>query len=116
RLLRLGEADLPRDARVEDRRDRRGAGAAVVTRDEDVVGIALRNAGSDRADADLGDELDRHARRRVRAAQVVDQLLQILDRVDVVVRRRRDQTDARGREPDRGDVRVDLVPGQLPAL
>src|SRR5207253_10058095 len=30
--------------------------------------------------------------------------------------RRRDQTDARGREPDRGDVRVDLVPGQLPAL
>ena len=32
RLLRLGEPDLPRDAGVEDRRERRGAGAAVVAR------------------------------------------------------------------------------------
>ena len=91
RLLRLGEADLPRDAGVQDRRDRRGAGAAVVARDQHVVGVRLRDAGGDGADADLGDELHRDARGRVRAAQVVDQLLQILDRVDVVVRRRRDQ-------------------------
>ena len=87
-----------------------------MTRDEDVVGIALRNAGSDRADADLGDELDRHARRRVRAAQVVDQLLQILDRVDVVVRRRRDQPHAGRRHPDARDVAVHLVPGELAAF
>ena len=53
---------------------------------------------------------------RVRAAQVVDQLLQVLDRVDVVVRRRRDQADARRREADLRDVAVDLVPGQLAAL
>ena len=39
--------------------------------------------------------------RRVRAAQVVDQLLEVLDRVDVVVRRRRDQPDARGRVAQR---------------
>ena len=39
RLLRLGEPDLPRHAGVQDRRDRRGAGAAVVAGDEDVVGV-----------------------------------------------------------------------------
>ena len=54
--------------------------------------------------------------RGLRAAQVVDQLLEVLDRVDVVVRRRRDQADARRREADRADVLVDLVAGQLAAL
>ena len=53
---------------------------------------------------------------RVGAAQVVDQLLEVLDRVDVVVRRRRDQADARRRVADRADVVVDLVAGQLAAL
>ena len=55
-------------------------------------------------------------RGRVGAAQVVDQLLEILDRVDVVVGRRRDQPDAGGRVADPRDVVVDLVAGQLPAL
>ncbi|MFL5837704.1 MAG: glutamate synthase-related protein, partial [Solirubrobacteraceae bacterium] len=44
--------------------------------------------GRDGAHPDLGHELDRHARARIRAAQVVDQLLEVLDRVDVVVWRR----------------------------
>ena len=116
RLLRLREPDLPRRAGEEDRRERRGAGAAVVAGDQHMVGVRLRDAGGDRADADLRDELHRDARLRIRAAEVVDQLLQILDRVDVVVRRRRDQPDAGRRQPHAGDVAVDLVPGQLAAL
>ena len=51
RLLRLGEAQLPRRAGVLDRRHRRGARAAVVARDRDVVGLRLRHARGDRADA-----------------------------------------------------------------
>ena len=43
RLLGLGEADLPRDAGALDRRERRGAGAAVVAGDQHVVGVALRD-------------------------------------------------------------------------
>ena len=101
RLLRLREPDLPRHPRVQDRRDRRGARAAVVAGDEDVVGVRLDDAGGNGADAHLGDELHRDARRGVRAAEVVDQLLEVLDRVDVVMRRRRDQADARRREADR---------------
>ena len=116
RLLRLGEADLPRDAGEEDRRERRCAGAAVVPRDQHVIGVRLRDPGGDGADAHLGHELDRDARLRVGAAEVVDQLLQVLDRVDVVVRRRRDEADARRRQPHARDVAVDLVPGQLAAL
>ena len=95
---------------------RRGAGAAVVAGDQHVVGVGLRDAGGDRADADLGHELHRHLRRRVRAAQVVDELLEVLDRVDVVVRRRRDQAHARRRVAHPADVLVDLVAGQLAAL
>src|SRR6185295_17677029 len=56
------------------------------------------------------------ARRRVRVLQVVDQLREILDRVDVVVRRRADQADAGRRVPNARDVVVDLLAGQLAAL
>ena len=108
RLLRLGQAELPRRAGVLERRQRRGAGAAVVAGDEHDIGLRLRHAGGDRADADLGDELHVHPRRRVRVLQVVDELLEVLDRVDVVVRRRADEPDARRRVPGLGDPRVDL--------
>ena len=48
--------------------------------------------------------------------EVVDQLGQVLDGVDVVVRRRADQAHARRRVADLGDPGVDLVAGQLAAL
>ena len=95
---------------------RRGAGAAVVAGDDDVVGLRLGDAGGDRADADLGDQLDADARLLVRVLQVVDQLRQVLDRIDVVVRRRRDQADARHRVAQPADVLADLAAGQLAAL
>ena len=81
-------------AGMGQRGQRRGAGAALVAGDGDVVGAGLRDARGDRADAHLGHQLDRDARRRIDVLQVVDQLRQILDRIDVVVRRRRDQADA----------------------
>src|SRR5439155_24589372 len=52
---------------------------------------------------------------RVRAAQVEDELLEVRDRVDVVVRRRRDEPDAGRRVADERDVVVDLVAGKLAA-
>src|SRR5215472_3474138 len=64
----------------------------------------------------LGDELDVDPGGRVGVLQVVDELGEILDRVDVVVRRWRDQADAGGGEAGLRDPRVHLVPGQLPAL
>ena len=115
-LLRLGQPELPRQAGVLERRQRRGTGAAVVAGDHDVLGLRLGDAGGDGADAGLGHELDRDLGRRVDRLQVVDQLRQVLDRVDVVVRRRRDQPDAGRRVAEPRDQRVDLVARQLPAL
>ena len=116
RLLRFGEAELPRRARVLDRRDRRRAGAAVVAGDRHVIGLRLGDARGDGADADFGHELDRDRRLRIGVLQVVDELRQVLDRVDVVMRRRRDQAHAGHRVAQLGDVLGHLVAGQLPAF
>ena len=77
---------------------------------------ALRHAGGDRADAGFGDQLHVDARLGVGVLQVVNQLRDVLDRVDVVVRRRRDQRHAGRRVAHLGDPRIDLVAGQLAAL
>ena len=53
---------------------------------------------------------------RIDVLQIEDELLQVLDRIDVVVRRRRDQADALRRMAHLGDDRVDLVAGQLAAF
>jgi hypothetical protein len=81
-----------------------------------MVGMRLGDAGGDGADADLGDQLDRDARLGIGVLQVVNQLRQVFDGVDVVVRRRRDQTDAGRGVAHAGDLRVDLVARQLAAL
>ena len=116
RLMRFGEADFPRAAGVFDRGQGRGARAALEARDRHMVGAALGDAGGDRADADFRDELHRHVGARVDVLEVEDQLRQILDRINVVMRRRRDQSDARRRVAHLGDDRVDLVARQLAAL
>ena len=61
-------------------------------------------------------ELHRHVGDRVDLLQVVDELREVLDRVDVVVRRRRDEPDAGLGVPQPRDLGADLVAGQLPAL
>src|SRR5262249_59498637 len=93
-----------------------GGGAAVVPADRAGAVRGLAPARRDRADADLGHQLDADPRPRVRVLQVMDQLRQVFDRVDIVVRRRADQADAGRRVPDLGDPGPDLVTGELPPL
>ncbi len=94
----------------------RRAGAAVVPRDQDHVGLGLGHARRDGADARLADQLHADLGARVDLLEVVDQLRQILDRIDVVVRRRRDQRHARRRMPQPRDQLGHLDAGQLAAL
>ena len=115
-LLRLGQAQLPGAAGVLDRGERRGAGAAVHAADLDVVGVGLGDARRDGADAALGHQLDADASARVGLLQVVDELGQVFDAVDVVVRRRRDERDAGDGVADAGDELGHLVAGELAAL
>ncbi len=78
--------------------------------------MRLGDPGRDRADPGRADQFDAHPRARVDHLEVVDELRQILDRIDVVVRRRRDQRDAGRRVAQLGDELGDLEAGQLPAL
>ena len=116
RLLRLGEADLPGDAACWID----ACGEAPVPPSWPAIttwsAFALATPAAIVPTPDLGHELHRHPRARIGAAQVVDQLLEVLDRVDVVVRRRRDQAHARRRVAQAGDVAVHLVAGELAAL
>ena len=84
-----------------------------MTRDGQVLGLGLDDAAGDHADAHLGHELDADASARIGRLQVVDELGQVLDRVDVVMRRRRDETHARYRIAALGNVASHLVARQL---
>eukprot|EP01136_Pigoraptor_vietnamica_P023733 Opistho-1_new@6558 len=116
RLVRLGEAQLPRQPRVLDARPAARARATVVAADQNVVGVALCNASRDDADAGLRHELDGDTRDGVRTLEVKDQLREILDRIDVVVGRRGDEAHARRRVARLGDAVDDLVAGEFASL
>ena len=115
-LVGLGQAELPGDAGVLDGGERRGAGPAVVAADQHDVRVGLGDPGGDRPHADLGHQLHADAGVMVRVLEVVDQLGEVLDRVDVVVRRRADQAHPRGGVAGAGDPRVDLGTGELATL
>src|SRR5471030_1986573 len=116
RLLRFGEAEFPRRAGMLDRRQRRRARAAVMAGDDDVVGLGFGDAGRDRAYAHFRHQLDRNRGTRIGVFQVVDQLRKVFNRINIVVRRRRNQAHARHREAQRGDVFRHLVARQLAAF
>ena len=115
-LLRLAEPQLPRIARVLDARQRGRSGAAGVARDHHVIRIGLGHARSHRAHAAARDQLHAYRRARVHTLQVVDELREIFNRVDVMVRRRRDQTHSRLCVPQPRNQPGDLMARQLSAL
>ena len=95
---------------------RRGTRAAVAARHENLVGPALGDAGRNRAHASFGDEFHRHARPRVRVLHVENDFGQILDGVDVMVRRRRYEPHARRAAPRAGNPRPHLGTRQMTAF
>ena len=85
-------------------------------RDQYDIRVCLGDAGGDGTDAVLAHEFHVNPRRRVGVFQIVDQLCEILDGVDVVVRRRRDEPHPGGGVAHLGHRRIDLVSWKLPAL
>src|SRR4029077_11339494 len=112
---RLGfrEPQLPWRARVLDRRQRRRSRPTVVAGGEHVVGVRLGDTRGDPPDTRFRHQLHAHARVGVDLLQIVDELRQVLDRIDVVVRRRRDKRNPRYRVAQTGDKGRDLVGGEL---
>ncbi len=94
----------------------RGTSAAIVTADQNDIGMSLGHARRHRAHARFGHQLDGNAGLRIHVLQVVDKLRQVLDGIDIVMRRRRDQSHAGDGVPHAGDDFIHLVSGKLAAF
>ena len=94
----------------------RCAGAAVKAGNQDDLRACLGNACGDCADPGLADQLDIDSGLAVGALQIVNQLGQILNGIDIVVRRGRDKAHTSGGVAGLSDPGVDLAAGQLAAL
>mmetsp|Transcript_33328 Transcript_33328/g.51723 ORF Transcript_33328/g.51723 Transcript_33328/m.51723 type:complete len:678 (-) Transcript_33328:277-2310(-) len=116
RLVRLGQTQLPGQAGTLDAAPLSGARATIMSGDQDVIRLGLGHAGRNHPDTDFGDKLDADPRLGVRALEVVDELREVLDGVDVVVGRRRDEAHARRRVAAPRDRLVHLVSGELATL
>src|SRR5581483_2613656 len=95
---------------------RRGAGAAVVSANQYDVRVRLGNTRRDRTHADFRYQLDADARLAVGILEVMNELRQVLDGVDVMMRGRGDEADSRRGMSGLGDPGVDLRAGQLAAF
>src|SRR5688572_26750112 len=116
RAVRLGDADLRGQAGAAQRVLPRGAGAAVVAGERDDVGAGLRDPAGDDADVRHDGHLHRHARARVHRLQLVHDLREVLDRIDVVIVRRRDEVDPGLRVARERDLHRDLARREMPAF
>ena len=90
-LLSLCQADLPGSTGVLERIQRARPCAAIVAGDKNDVGFCLRDTSSNCANAFLTHELDVDSSRRVGPLEVENKLLEVFDRIDIVMRRRRDE-------------------------
>ena len=108
-LVSLSKTKLPRETGVLDTSPAGSTSTTIVTRNQNVIGPGLSDTGSDDTDTSLGDELDGDTRAGVGALQVVDELLQILNRVNVVVRRRGNQTNTGSGVAGSANLGRDLV-------
>ena len=96
RLVGFRQAQLPRQAGVLDGTDRSSSRSPVVAGDQNHLGPRFGNARGHGANACLGHQFDGYAGVFVSVFQIVDQLGQVLDGVNIMVGRRRDQAHARG--------------------
>mmetsp|Transcript_41654 Transcript_41654/g.70793 ORF Transcript_41654/g.70793 Transcript_41654/m.70793 type:complete len:480 (-) Transcript_41654:2701-4140(-) len=115
-LVRLGQPQLPRQARPFHPSPRCGPRAAVAPGNGHVVGLGFCHPRRHHAHPHLGHELHAHVTQGLRVLQVVDELRQVLNRVDVVVGRGRDQTHTRRGAPALPNVRRHLETRQLATL
>src|SRR5262245_61455672 len=86
---------------------------AVMAANQNHICMAFRDARCDGSDADFRDELYADTRVMIGILEIMDQLRQIFDGIDVVVRRRRNQTDAWSRVTHLGDPWIDFSARQL---
>ena len=115
-LVGLGKAQLPRRPGIFHRGQRTGTGAAVIAGDGDQISVSLGNSGGNGADTGLGHQFDGDQRLGINLLQIKNELGQILDGVDIMVRRRRNKRHTGFAVTQLGNQLIYLAAGQLPSL
>ena len=109
----FAQSQFPGQSRIMDGASGSGAGASVVSGDQHHLGTGLGHAGGDGSDAGFRHQLHGDACIPVGILQIVNELCQILDGIDVMMRRRADEADAGGGISRLGDPGIDLLSRQV---
>src|SRR5689334_7293023 len=109
----FGEAEFPGNSGMFDARLWRSSRAPVETADEHHIGVGFGHTGSNRPDAHLGYQLNADTRMMIDILKIVNQFGQVLDRINVMMRRWRNQTDTWGRVTHFGNPGIDFPARQL---
>ena len=91
----LCKSKLPRKSCIVDGTSRCRSGTSVVSGDQNGLCSGFCNTGSDRTNTSLGNQFYGNICILVCIFQVIDQLCQVLDGIDIVMRRRGDQGNTR---------------------
>mmetsp|Transcript_39606 Transcript_39606/g.71275 ORF Transcript_39606/g.71275 Transcript_39606/m.71275 type:complete len:230 (+) Transcript_39606:2887-3576(+) len=112
-LVALRQAQLPAATRALDACPLGGTCPSVTSTDEDVIGFAFSNSCCNHANSCFTHKLHTHICLRVGILQVMDELCQILDGIDVVVRRRGNKADSWRAVATLRNMLPDLLAGEL---
>ena len=116
RLLGFGQTDFPGRTGMLDRRQWRCPCSPVMTGNHNMIGLGLGDTGRNGTDPDFGNQLDRNSGTWIDVFQIMNQLRQIFNGIDIVMRRRRDQTDPRNGKTHAGNILGNLSSRQLPSF
>ena len=111
--VRLNETHLQRTTAVLDGRQRRRTSTTITTRNLNDIGVRLGDTRCDSTDASLSHELHGHLGLLIDHVQIVDELREILNGVNVVVRRRRNERDTSLGASKPSNVRRNLLTRKL---
>ena len=115
-LMGFRQSEFPGKSGMPDRADRRGARTTVVSGDQDDIGFCLGHPGGDRPHPGLGHQFYADAGLAVGILQIEDQLRQIFDGIDIMVRGRGYESHARRGMTYASDPVIHLMAGQLSAF
>ena len=107
------KSKLPRKSGIMDRTSRCSSCTSVITGDQNQSGSCFCNTRCNRSDTGFRYQFDRNSCILVCIFTVIDQLCQIFDRVNIVMRRRWDQSHTRRRMSGFCYPRVNLSPRQM---
>ena len=110
RLLGFGKTEFPWHASMFQRRQWRSTSSTIVSRNQHNIGFCFAYACGNSSDSNFRHQLHMHSSGRVRILQVVNELLQIFNGVDVMVRWWRNKPNTRGAVTRFCDPRIHLVP------